>query len=73
MGQFLGPVLESAGLGHIKVMVLDDNRIFLPKWVDDVSHKETKTSYYLSGGLLPQPNDNELQIFILLIDVVYLP
>ena len=43
VGQHLGPALESAGLSHIKLMVLDDNRIFLPKWVDEVSHKDSLT------------------------------
>lgn len=40
VGKNLGPALDHAGLGHLKVMVLDDNRIFLPKWVDNVSYSD---------------------------------
>ncbi|XP_050716144.1 lysosomal acid glucosylceramidase-like isoform X1 [Eriocheir sinensis] len=45
VGMHLGPALEHAGLGHLKVMVLDDNRIFLPKWVDEVMSNPAAAKY----------------------------
>lgn len=37
VGQHLGPALHNISRGHVKIMILDDNRVFLPKWVDEVS------------------------------------
>ena len=36
VGNHLGPTLQSNGFGNIKIMILDDNRIFLPGWVETV-------------------------------------
>ena len=32
----LGPALQAAGFGDVKLMILDDQRIFLPKWAEVV-------------------------------------
>ncbi|XP_076030329.1 lysosomal acid glucosylceramidase-like [Oratosquilla oratoria] len=34
LGKYLGPTLEQEGFAHTKLFILDDNRFFLPKWVD---------------------------------------
>ncbi|XP_042223421.1 lysosomal acid glucosylceramidase-like isoform X2 [Homarus americanus] len=36
IGQHFGPALHNNSLGHLTVMILDDNRFLLPKWVDDI-------------------------------------
>ena len=32
----LGPTLEQNGFGDIKIMILDDQRLFLPSWAERV-------------------------------------
>lgn len=32
----LGPALEQSGFGDVKIMILDDQRVFLPAWPDRV-------------------------------------
>ncbi|KAJ8304057.1 hypothetical protein KUTeg_017640, partial [Tegillarca granosa] len=34
ISQDLGPLLESHGFGHVKVMILDDTRLLLPHWAE---------------------------------------
>lgn len=44
----LGPALEAAGFGHVKLMILDDQRIFLPYW-PEVVLKDPEAAKYVSG------------------------
>jgi hypothetical protein len=39
LSKFLGPALHSSGYGHLKLMILDDLRTFLPGWVTAVRPK----------------------------------
>lgn len=32
IGSYLGPTLESNGYGQLKLMILDDQRLFIPFW-----------------------------------------
>ena len=32
LGNYFGPTLKARGYGNAKVMILDDNRVFLPGW-----------------------------------------
>nr|XP_045606117.1 lysosomal acid glucosylceramidase-like [Procambarus clarkii] len=48
IGQHLGPALHNNSLSHLKVMILDDNRIFLPKWADDIM-SDSRAAAYVSG------------------------
>jgi len=48
IAQDLGPALEAAGLGHVKLMILDDQRIFLPYWADTVL-TQPEAAKYVSG------------------------
>lgn len=36
VGLNLGPTLAAKGFGDIKIMIMDDQRILLPKWVKTV-------------------------------------
>lgn len=44
----LGPALETSGFGHVKLMILDDERIFLPSWPEIVL-KDPNAAKYVSG------------------------
>ena len=44
----LGPALEAAGFSDVKLMILDDQRVFLPYWADIVL-QEPKAAKYISG------------------------
>ncbi|KAK3097705.1 hypothetical protein FSP39_012333 [Pinctada imbricata] len=44
----LGPALEQNGLGHIKLMILDDSRLMLPYWPEKVFESQ-EASKYISG------------------------
>ena len=44
----LGPTLQAAGFGDIKLMILDDQRLFLPAWADIVL-KDADAAKYVSG------------------------
>ncbi|XP_045158968.2 lysosomal acid glucosylceramidase-like [Mercenaria mercenaria] len=44
----LGPALEKNGFGHVKLMILDDQRIFLPLW-PEVVLKDPNAAKYISG------------------------
>ncbi|XP_071534348.1 lysosomal acid glucosylceramidase-like [Panulirus ornatus] len=48
VGQHLGPALNNSSYGHVKIMILDDNRFFLPKWANDVM-SDSKAAPYVSG------------------------
>lgn len=37
----LGPTFEQNGFGDIKIMILDDNRVFLPAWPQRVINFKT--------------------------------
>ena len=41
----LGPALEQAGFQNIKLMILDDQRVFLPLWAETVLHDPTAAKY----------------------------
>ncbi|KAL3841983.1 hypothetical protein ACJMK2_020059 [Sinanodonta woodiana] len=41
----LGPALEENGFGDVKIMILDDQRIFLPYWADKVLSNSTAAKY----------------------------
>nr|CAD7258068.1 unnamed protein product [Timema shepardi] len=45
VAQHLGPTLQRAGYGDLELMIFDDNRVFLPGWVDTV--------FALSFGAFP--------------------
>ena len=36
VGLNLGPTMEAAGYGDVKIMIMDDQRIFLPGWPEKV-------------------------------------
>ena len=38
IGLNLGPTLQAKGFGDIKIMILDDQRLLLPKWAKSVDH-----------------------------------
>lgn len=44
----LGPALEANGFGDVKLMILDDQRVFLPYWADVVL-KYPDAAKYVSG------------------------
>ena len=44
----LGPALEAAGLGHVKLMVLDDSRLLLPLWAEVVLH-DPEAAKFVAG------------------------
>ena len=48
VGLNLGPTLQSQGLGNIKIMILDDNRVSLPGWVETVL-AQPQANQYVSG------------------------
>lgn len=41
----LGPALEESGFGHVKLMILDDVRTFLPYWAEVVLHDKSAAKY----------------------------
>lgn len=45
----LGPLLKSSGFPHIKIMILDDQRIFLPSWPQRVLNFSPETTKYFDG------------------------
>jgi glucosylceramidase len=45
----LGPTLEQNGFGDLKIMVLDDQRLFLPGWVSRMRDHEPLVDKYVSG------------------------
>lgn len=45
----LGPTLEQNGFGDIKIMILDDQRLFLPGWAQSVFATSDKAAKYVSG------------------------
>ena len=48
IAQDLGPALEANGFGHVKLMILDDQRVFLPYW-PEVVLKDKNAAKYVSG------------------------
>jgi glucosylceramidase len=42
----LGPTLEKAGWGHIKILGYDQNRAGIKEWVDEMYRNETSSKYY---------------------------
>lgn len=48
VGLNLGPTLEASGFGSVKIMIMDDQRLLLPKWAESVlSHPLAKK--YVAG------------------------
>ena len=43
VGLNLGPTMQAKGFGHVKIMIMDDQRMLLPKW--PVKVKSTPTLY----------------------------
>jgi glucosylceramidase len=41
IGLNLGPTLQAKGFGDIKIMILDDQRLLLPKWAKSVLYSHT--------------------------------
>lgn len=46
--EHLGPTLEAAGLGHVKILGYDQNREHLPEWVDEM-FKDAQTARWYDG------------------------
>ena len=44
----LGPALDAAGLGHVKLMILDDSRLLLPLWAEVVL-RHPEAAKFVSG------------------------
>ena len=44
----LGPALKQAGLERVKLMILDDQRVFLPYWAEKVLYDQS-AAQYVSG------------------------
>ena len=44
----LGPALETSGFGHIKLMILDDQRAFLPYWAEIVLNNASAAARFVS-------------------------
>lgn len=49
VGENLGPALEANGFGNIKIMILDDQRVFLPLWPQRVLSYSKNALKYVSG------------------------
>ena len=47
----LGPVLEQAGYGDVKLMIFDDNRLTLPGFTDKVLNDEDAAKYVSGVGV----------------------
>ncbi|XP_078602094.1 lysosomal acid glucosylceramidase-like isoform X1 [Branchiostoma floridae x Branchiostoma japonicum] len=47
----LGPTLEERGHGDVSLMMLDDNRIWLPAWADTVLQNATAAKYVKGVGV----------------------
>lgn len=45
----LGPSLKSKGFGDIKIMILDDQRLFLPGWAERVFSHNPQVEQYVHG------------------------
>ena len=45
----LGPTLEQNGFGDIKIMILDDQRIFLPGWIEQAFAVSPDVRKYVDG------------------------
>ena len=45
----LGPALKRNGFGDIKIMILDDQRLFLPGWAERVFSHNPQASQYVNG------------------------
>ncbi|RNA28300.1 glucosylceramidase [Brachionus plicatilis] len=45
----LGPSLRKNGFGDIKIMILDDQRLFLPGWAERVFSHNSQVSQYVQG------------------------
>nr|CAD7402012.1 unnamed protein product [Timema poppensis] len=51
IAEHLGPTLQRGGYGDLELMTLDDNRMWLPGWVETVLENETTNSYVSGIGL----------------------
>ncbi|XP_068229705.1 lysosomal acid glucosylceramidase-like [Palaemon carinicauda] len=51
IGEHLGPALNNNSFGSLEMMILDDNRFLLPKWVDDVMSNKQAASYVTGVGI----------------------
>ncbi|XP_060062556.1 lysosomal acid glucosylceramidase-like isoform X1 [Ylistrum balloti] len=44
----LGPAMVQSGFDHVKIMIMDDTRLFLPIWAEEV-FKNTEAANFVSG------------------------
>ncbi|XP_033750563.1 lysosomal acid glucosylceramidase-like [Pecten maximus] len=44
----LGPAMGNSGFSHVKIMIMDDTRLFLPLWAEEV-FKNTEAAKFVSG------------------------
>ncbi|XP_027230984.1 lysosomal acid glucosylceramidase [Penaeus vannamei] len=51
IGKHLGPALKNHSLSSVKIMIMDDNRLLLPKWVEDVMANKEAQSYVSGVGI----------------------
>ncbi|XP_063229272.1 lysosomal acid glucosylceramidase-like [Bacillus rossius redtenbacheri] len=51
IAQHLGPTLHKAGYDYLKLMILDDNRRYLPKWAETVFANKTARDYVAGIGV----------------------
>ncbi|XP_063230493.1 lysosomal acid glucosylceramidase-like [Bacillus rossius redtenbacheri] len=77
IAQHLGPTLHKGGYDYLKLMILDDNRLVLPKWAETVLGKKTARDYvsgvavhfyadaYFSPSILNQTHNEFPDKFIL--------
>lgn len=49
--EFLGPALENSGYETVKLMILDDQRVLVPKWARDVFSDERALKYVSGIGI----------------------
>lgn len=45
----LGPLLEQHGFNYVKILMLDDQRIMLPQWAQDILSADSEASKYVAG------------------------
>ncbi|GAB6027780.1 hypothetical protein CHUAL_002015 [Chamberlinius hualienensis] len=45
----LGPVLDSNGFSDVKIMMLDDQRLMLPQWAQEVLRNDSNARNYVDG------------------------
>lgn len=49
VGLNLGPTLAAKGFSDVKIMIMDDQRLLLPKWAEIVNEIESDTLWFLKS------------------------